>query len=76
VVLPALRHFRPDLILASSGLDASFRDPLANMMLHSDSFRLMASLLRGAAAELCGGRLVLAHEGGYSKEYGEPLLLL
>jgi len=39
-------------------------------MLHSDSFRLMASLLQRAAQDLCGGRLLMAHEGGYSKEYG------
>lgn len=35
IVLPALRRFQPDLVLVSSGYDASFRDPLANMV-HSN----------------------------------------
>lgn len=39
------------------------------MMLTSDSFRFMTRLLQQAADELCGGRLVIAHEGGYSEVY-------
>ena len=69
VVLPALRAFRPELILVSSGFDAAFLDPLGRMMLTSDDFRTMARSLRLAAEELCGGRLVFAHEGGYSAVY-------
>eukprot|EP01036_Dinobryon_divergens_P030326 gene30326-39555_t len=69
VVIPAIRRFQPDLILVSSGFDASFRDPLANMILHSDSFRMMAEKLISAADDLCHGRILFAHEGGYSKEY-------
>lgn len=66
VVVPALRKFRPDVILVASGLDAGFRDPLGRMMLHSDSYREMTAVLMEAADELCDGRLVLVHEGGYS----------
>jgi acetoin utilization deacetylase AcuC-like enzyme len=68
-VLPALRAYKPDIILVSSGFDCAFLDPLGRMLLTSDSFRLMTQLLRQAADELCGGRLVLAHEGGYSELY-------
>jgi acetoin utilization deacetylase AcuC-like enzyme len=39
------------------------------MLLHSDSFRQMTSLVRKAAERLCQGRLVLVHEGGYSEAY-------
>lgn len=66
IVVPALEIFRPDLILVSSGLDALIRDPNGRMMLHSDSFRAMTRSVREAAERLCGGRLVLCHEGGYS----------
>lgn len=68
-MLPSLRRFQPDLILVSSGFDASFADPLSAMMLHSDSYRYFASSMLAVADECCGGRIVFAHEGGYSKDY-------
>lgn len=69
VVGPALRRFDPDLILVSCGLDASAMDPLGRQLLHSDAFREMTAAVIGAAREVCGGRLVLCHEGGYSPAY-------
>ena len=69
VVLPALRAFMPDLILVSCGFDAAFLDPLGRMLLTASDFRRYTHWLRAAADELCGGRLVLAHEGGYSAMY-------
>ena len=69
VVVPALRRCRPDLIVVASGLDACAYDPLARMMCHSGTYREMAAQLADAARELCGGRLVACHEGGYSSYY-------
>lgn len=66
VVLPALRKFRPDLIVVASGFDAGGVDPLGRMMLHSGCYRDMTRMLMDTADELCNGRLVLSHEGGYS----------
>jgi acetoin utilization deacetylase AcuC-like enzyme len=66
VVEPALRAFRPELIVVACGFDANGFDPLARMLLHSDSFRLMTRSVVALARELCDGRLVLSHEGGYS----------
>lgn len=34
-------------------------------MLHSDTYRAMTRMLMEAADTLCGGRLVMSHEGGY-----------
>ena len=34
-------------------------------MLHSDAYRAMTAKLMALADELCDGRLVLCHEGGY-----------
>jgi len=65
VIVPALRRFGPELILVSCGFDAGCFDPMARMMLHSGAFRGMARYLVDAAGELCSGRLVLTHEGGY-----------
>ncbi len=68
VVEPALRRFQPELLIVACGLDANFLDPLARMMLDSNSYRLMTRHVLDLSRELCGGRLVLAHEGGYSPE--------
>lgn len=67
IVLPALDRFRPDLIVVASGLDANGLDPLARMLAHSGTYRAMTARLMEAADTLCGGRLVLVHEGGYSE---------
>ncbi len=65
VIAPALRRFHPELILVASGLDACASDPTARMLLLSDSYRFMTARLLELAGELCGGRLVMSHEGGY-----------
>ena len=69
VVAPALRAYRPELILVASGLDANAMDPLAHMMLHSNAYRQLTRILMDVAAEVCEGRLVMCHEGGYSAGY-------
>jgi acetoin utilization deacetylase AcuC-like enzyme len=69
VVAPALRAFDPELILIASGLDASAMDPLASMMMTSDGYRQLAKTVLEVASDVCGGRLVACHEGGYSPAY-------
>lgn len=66
---PKPQAFQPELILVSSGFDAGYIDPLAAMMLSSEHFRGLGERLNAAARELCGGRIVYAHEGGYSDLY-------
>lgn len=65
VVAPALRAFRPDLIIVPCGFDAGGFDPLSRQMLSSETFRTMTATMVEVAAELCGGRLLFLHEGGY-----------
>jgi acetoin utilization deacetylase AcuC-like enzyme len=67
IVIPALEDYRPDLIVVASGLDANAVDPLARQLLHASSFRELARLVQEAADGLCGGRLVVVHEGGYAE---------
>ena len=69
VVLPALRRFKPDLIVVACGFDASAADPLGRMMVTSDGYRQLTALLMAQAEELCGGRIMMTHEGGYSAHY-------
>ena len=67
LVLPALHRFKPDAIIVACGFDASAVDPLGRMLATAETFRLMTRAVKQAAEELCGGRLVLVHEGGYSE---------
>ncbi|WP_127901500.1 class II histone deacetylase [Solirhodobacter olei] len=69
LALPALRAFRPDVIVVACGFDASAVDPLSRMLATAETFREMTRRVMAEAAELCGGRLVLVHEGGYSEAY-------
>ena len=66
VVLPALRKFRPQLIIVPSGFDAGGWDPLGRMMLSSSTYRKLTTALMSVAEEICNGRIVMTHEGGYS----------
>ena len=68
VVVPALKRFRPELIIIGSGLDASAMDPLGRMMISPAGFGELARIMTAAADVLCDGRLVFEHEGGYSAE--------
>jgi acetoin utilization deacetylase AcuC-like enzyme len=69
IVAPAIEAFRPDLIIVACGYDANAVDPLARMLLHSDSFREMTRIVRDLSEKLCAGRLVMVHEGGYAESY-------
>ncbi|MEO0938408.1 MAG: class II histone deacetylase [Pseudomonadota bacterium] len=69
VAIPALEGFQPDLIIVAAGFDASVIDPLARMLATADTFRQMTLKIKDLAARLCGGKLVLVHEGGYSEAY-------
>jgi acetoin utilization deacetylase AcuC-like enzyme len=69
LVLPALDDFGPDVIIIACGYDAAAIDPLSRMMATAQTFQDMTGMVMGAAEDLCGGRLVMAHEGGYSEVY-------
>ena len=62
------RGFAPEIVLVSAGFDAHARDPMASMQLSSGAFARFAAEIRALAEETCGGRLVLALEGGYDLE--------
>lgn len=69
LVIPAIDAYKPDLIIVASGLDANAVDPLARMLLHSDTYRAMTRMMMDAADRHCDGRLAIVHEGGYAEAY-------
>lgn len=66
VAAPAIEAYKPDAIFVSSGFDPSALDPLGCMSVTSGGFRAIATRLKELARSVCGGRLVMFHEGGYS----------
>ncbi|KNG93618.1 class II histone deacetylase [Pseudaestuariivita atlantica] len=69
IVAPRLRDFAPDLIVVACGFDAAAGDPLSHTLATADTFRQMTRRTMALADALCGGKLVLVHEGGYSEVY-------
>ena len=63
VVEPAIRGFRPDLLLVSAGFDAHEADPLADMRLEDGAFTWMAE-----RAATMAPRVGAVLEGGYNLE--------
>ena len=65
IVAPALRAFRPDIILVSAGFDIAAADPLAGMEVSAAGAGRIAAHLVAAADATCAGRIVFVLEGGY-----------
>lgn len=66
IVKPLARSYKPELILVSAGFDAHESDPLANMKLTTEGYRILMSKAKRLANELCGGKIILFLEGGYN----------
>ena len=64
LVIPTLTAFRPDLLLVSSGFDASYLDPLVTMMVTAECFGRLAKSLVDLEVPA-----VFVHEGGYSENH-------
>lgn len=65
LVEPAIRRFRPNLILVSAGYDAHWSDPLATLQVTLGTYRFISESLQSLSRDLCPGRLVFTLEGGY-----------
>jgi acetoin utilization deacetylase AcuC-like enzyme len=65
ILLPALDHFAPELLVISAGFDAHARDPLAQLRVREADFAWLTEALCSLADRHCKGRLVSLLEGGY-----------
>jgi len=65
-VIPALRNFKPQLILASAGFDTHRDDPLASMGLSKEDYKWIGEQITATASECCAGKVVSLLEGGYN----------
>jgi acetoin utilization deacetylase AcuC-like enzyme len=64
-ILPAVREFRPELIVVSAGFDAHRRDPLAEINLDAEDFAWITAEVMDIADSCADGRVVATLEGGY-----------
>lgn len=69
LAIPAIQAFKPDVIVIACGFDAAAFDPLGRMLCSVDTFRQMTRRVLDLAGDICKGRLVMAHEGGYCEMY-------
>ncbi len=65
LVIPRLQQYDADVVIIACGFDAAGFDPLARMMCSAETYQLMTRQIMAVT----DGRLVAAHEGGYSEVY-------
>ncbi len=64
-IFPALKKFKPDLLMISAGFDAHKNDPLATARLEIEDFEWITQELYDIADTYCKGRIISVLEGGY-----------
>jgi acetoin utilization deacetylase AcuC-like enzyme len=69
VVAPIVDGFEPELLLVACGQDANQFDPNGRQCVTMEGFRRLGEAARDLAERHCGGRIVLAQEGGYARTY-------
>ncbi|NRB04267.1 MAG: class II histone deacetylase [Rhodobacteraceae bacterium] len=69
IAIPSIEAFQPDIIIVACGYDAAVIDPLSSMLATAETFSEMTRKIKNLAERVCGGKLVLVHEGGYSEAY-------
>jgi acetoin utilization deacetylase AcuC-like enzyme len=69
VFLPAIRQYRPGVLIVSAGQDPLADDPRSGMRLAPPDFGVLTSLLKSAVST----PLALVLEGGYGPSHGEAI---
>ena len=67
VIIPPALAFRPQLVLISAGFDAHEDDPMADCVLDSEAFAMMARHVRDLGRQV-GAPIGAVLEGGYAPE--------
>jgi acetoin utilization deacetylase AcuC-like enzyme len=65
-LVPAMKQFRPELVMISAGFDSRVGDQLGAFTLTDLDFTDLTAAVRGIAEEYAGGRVVSVLEGGYT----------
>src|SRR5204863_5379776 len=65
-LVPAMKNFRPDLVLISAGFDSRIDDLLGQFTLSDEDFVDLTRVLMKVADQYAKSRLVSVLEGGYN----------
>ncbi|HSQ77601.1 MAG TPA: histone deacetylase [Nitrospirota bacterium] len=68
VLKPIALEYRPELVLASAGFDPYRDDPLGSMKVSAEGFGALAAIIQNIGDKTCGGKVLLALEGGYNPQ--------
>jgi acetoin utilization protein AcuC len=66
VIAPAVRRFRPDVLITHNGVDPHHTDPMSHLQVTQDGFGHLFRELSDLAFDACGGRWVVLTGGGYN----------
>ena len=66
VIAPAVRAFRPDVLVTQNGVDPHHADPLAHLQVTMDAFPRLWRSLHDLAFDAAGGKWVALGGGGYN----------
>lgn len=66
VIAPAVRRFRPDVVVTQNGVDPHHADPLAHLQVTMDAFPRLYRTMHDLARDAAAGRWVALGGGGYN----------
>jgi acetoin utilization protein AcuC len=66
VIVPAVRHFAPDIIVTQDGVDPHHQDPLAHLQVRMATFPRLWRVLHDMADDVTDGRWIALGGGGYN----------
>ena len=65
ILMPVAMEYKPQLVLVSAGFDIHRNDPLGGMLVTERGFAALTRCILEIAWATCGGKVVMALEGGY-----------
>ncbi|KAH9321854.1 hypothetical protein KI387_016493, partial [Taxus chinensis] len=74
LVVPAIRKFKPEMMVFVIGQDSSAFDPNGRQCLTMNGYRRIGQIMRQQADTFTGGRLLIVQEGGYHITYASYCL--